>query len=144
MKRLPNGMFKCENPKCGKEHDGSYGSGRFCSDSCRRSYSAQQNNFVELGKQRRSRRQMNIHEQHLKARAPKGTWQCKSCNLIFETRAQLFEHNHQIHPIQKGTSWNKDLTKETDERVAKNAKHVSESFRKRTGWMELFSRLSFS
>ena len=130
-KRLPNGMFKCENPKCNKEHDGSYGSGRFCSESCRRSYSAQQNNFVELGKRRRSRRQMNIHEQHLKTRAPRGTWQCKKCNLIFETRAQLFEHNHQIHPIQKGSSWNKGLTKETDERVARNAKHVSEGFRKR-------------
>ena len=23
-RRLPNGMFKCENPKCEKEHDGSY------------------------------------------------------------------------------------------------------------------------
>jgi hypothetical protein len=28
-------MFKCE--ACGKEHNGSYGSGRFCSDHCRRS-----------------------------------------------------------------------------------------------------------
>ena len=26
----------CEN--CGNEHDGSYGSGRFCSDHCRRSF----------------------------------------------------------------------------------------------------------
>jgi predicted restriction endonuclease len=32
-KRLPNGMFKCEC--CDKEHDGSYGSGRFCSESCK-------------------------------------------------------------------------------------------------------------
>ena len=23
--------YICENPRCGKEHDGSYGSGRFCS-----------------------------------------------------------------------------------------------------------------
>ena len=29
--------MKCEN--CGNEHDGSYGSGRFCSDHCRRVYS---------------------------------------------------------------------------------------------------------
>jgi predicted nucleic acid-binding Zn ribbon protein len=29
--------MKCE--KCGKEHDGSYGSGRFCSSYCARSYS---------------------------------------------------------------------------------------------------------
>jgi len=26
----------CEN--CGKEHDGSYGSGRFCSKSCKMSF----------------------------------------------------------------------------------------------------------
>ena len=30
----------CEN--CGKEHDGSYGSGRFCSKECARSYSSKQ------------------------------------------------------------------------------------------------------
>lgn len=30
-------MKKCEN--CGNEHDGSYGSGRFCSSKCARSYS---------------------------------------------------------------------------------------------------------
>lgn len=39
-RRLPNGMFKCENPDCGKEHDGSYASGRFCSDTCRRHYTS--------------------------------------------------------------------------------------------------------
>lgn len=31
----------CE--KCGKEHDGSYGSGRFCSQTCSRSFSSRQN-----------------------------------------------------------------------------------------------------
>lgn len=128
-KRLPNGMFKCENPKCNKEHDGSYGTGRFCSNSCRRSYAAQQNDCIKIGKKRRSRKQMNMHEKHLKTRSPYGRWQCKRCNLIFETRAQLFEHNHQVHPIQKGSSWNKGLTKETDSRVAVNAKHASESFK---------------
>lgn len=30
-RRLPNGMFKCE--ECGKEHDGSYASGRFCCEN---------------------------------------------------------------------------------------------------------------
>lgn len=28
-------LFKCENPDCGKEHDGSYGSGRFCCVKCK-------------------------------------------------------------------------------------------------------------
>lgn len=31
-------MFKCENPNCNKEHNGSYGSGRFCSKECRIKY----------------------------------------------------------------------------------------------------------
>ena len=31
--------MKCENSKCNKEHDGSYGSGRFCCDKCARSFS---------------------------------------------------------------------------------------------------------
>lgn len=35
LKRLQNGMFRCENPDCGKEHDGSYGSGRFCCVKCK-------------------------------------------------------------------------------------------------------------
>lgn len=26
--------MNCENPKCNNDHDGSYGSGRFCSRSC--------------------------------------------------------------------------------------------------------------
>ena len=31
---------KCENPSCNKEHDGSYGSGRFCCEKCSRSFSS--------------------------------------------------------------------------------------------------------
>lgn len=36
-------VFYCEC--CGKEHDGSYGSGRFCSDHCRRVYSGKRVNI---------------------------------------------------------------------------------------------------
>ena len=35
--------MKCEN--CNREHDGSYGSGRFCSDHCRRVYSGKRVNI---------------------------------------------------------------------------------------------------
>lgn len=38
----------CE--KCGKEHDGSYGSGRFCSQSCARSFSTTNNSRKEINK----------------------------------------------------------------------------------------------
>ena len=37
--------MKCE--KCNKEHDGSYGSGRFCSSKCARSYSTSKDNKEE-------------------------------------------------------------------------------------------------
>ena len=41
--------MKCEN--CGKEHNGSYGSGRFCSKECAKSFSTKnsqgQLNFVK-------------------------------------------------------------------------------------------------
>lgn len=35
---LQNGLFRCENPDCQKEHDGSYASGRFCSRECYKHY----------------------------------------------------------------------------------------------------------
>lgn len=38
----------CEN--CGKEHDGSYGSGRFCCAKCARSFSTRKDNSNELKK----------------------------------------------------------------------------------------------
>jgi len=34
--------MNCNNKKCNKEHDGSYGSGRFCSRKCARSFSTQE------------------------------------------------------------------------------------------------------
>jgi hypothetical protein len=34
MDYIGGSIMKCENMKCGKEHDGSYGSGRFCCRSC--------------------------------------------------------------------------------------------------------------
>ena len=36
----------CEN--CGKEHDGNYGSGRFCSKECAKSFSTKKDNYKEL------------------------------------------------------------------------------------------------
>ena len=105
--------MKCEN--CSKEHDGSYGSGRFCCEHCRYSYIAKQvkHRFIPHNHKNRS---------HFSQRSPFGTWKCEQCNMIFETRAKLFEHKHQIHPIIKGSSWNKGLTKSTDVRIAKYVK----------------------
>lgn len=94
--------MKCEN--CGNEHDGSYGSGKFCSEHCRRSFCGKKN---------------KKHVCNFKCKkAPYGTWKCNACNLVFSTRRELSCHNHKIHPVQKGTSWNKGLTKD-DPRVKK-------------------------
>lgn len=99
--------YICE--QCSKEHDGSYGSGRFCSKHCR---------FVFIGKQTKCH-VCNFNNQAKRKRAPYGTWKCERCNLVFETRRKLEDHNHEFHPIPKGSSWNKGLTKTTDSRIAK-------------------------
>lgn len=109
--KTQNITFICEN--CKIEHDGTYGSGRFCSDHCRRVYSGKR---VNINGNHKSNLNKNKHK------SPYGTWKCECCNLIFETRAQLFSHNHEVHPITKGSSWNKGLTKETDARIAKYVK----------------------
>lgn len=128
-KRLPNGMFKCENPDCQEEHDGNYGSGRFCCKEC--AAHVRSLNSVKTSKKNGTlhrRCNFDIHKKN-NGRSLYGTWKCERCNLIFETRKQLQDHNHEVHPIPKGSSWNKGLTKDTDERVANNAKHVSISLK---------------
>ena len=105
--------MKCEN--CGNEHDGSYGSGRFCSRSCKCAFNAKK---VKNHK-------CNFKNQH----SPHGTWKCEQCQIIFETRSKLFEHNHKCHPIPKGQIWNKGLTKETDARVKKIADNIHDGYK---------------
>ena len=76
-RRLPNGMFKCEC--CGKEHDGSYGSGRFCCKNCLKIW--------------------HLNDIHNSNRADYGRWKCDICGKICDTRHllkqhQLLEHNY--------------------------------------------------
>lgn len=69
-----------------------------------------------------------------KDRAPYGTWYCKWCqeHPIFETRKALTKHNKEMHPNNFTTKgmvpWNKGLTKETNESVAKAGKTLSENY----------------
>lgn len=136
---MENKIFTCENPKCRKEHDGSYGSGRFCSDHCRRVANGIKSNLtIKKNKTKRC---------NFKKRKPYGTWKCRCCNLIFDTRKQLQQHNHENHPVAKGSSWNKGLTKNIDARIAgyvqtckdrghyispTKGKHLSEEHKKKT------------
>lgn len=54
-------MYVCEY--CGKEHDGTYGSGRFCSPSCSRKYS---NTFVDDDARKRQIEALNDPENRRK------------------------------------------------------------------------------
>lgn len=127
-RRLPNGMFKCENPDCGKEHDGSYGSGRYCCKKCMNHGAAlnASQNAIKNGNKHCPENFKNSKKPH----APYGTWKCVRCNLIFETRAQLFEHNHEVHPVPKGQIWNKGLTKETCLIIANAGLKISNTIKK--------------
>ena len=62
---------------CCKEHDGSYGSGRFCSDHCRRAYCAKQRKFYKC----------NWPKNKLK----EGGW-TSNCGQTFLTRKLLRLH----------------------------------------------------
>ena len=116
-------IYICEN--CGKEHDGSYGSGRFCSCKCRSIWSgkctAQKNHKCNF---------------HKRPRAPYGTWKCNICNTIFETHSKLWEHKHEKHndqlngPHGKGqTAWNKGLTKNTSNTVKQISQNISYQYK---------------
>ena len=83
QERLKHLDEPCE--QCGKEHDHTYGTGRFCSKSCRMSYITSQNKYSEKHKK-------HLEKLHKKNKVPYGTWKCEECNLIFETRAKLNEH----------------------------------------------------
>lgn len=125
-KRLSNGMFKCENPDCGKEHDGSYGSGRFCCIECRRHYSS------KIGNQTQIKNGTKKCPTKFKIpRAPYGTWKCNICGEIFETRALLNKHRQQLKHLtsSKRGGWNRDLTKETCQSIANSCLKISESLK---------------
>ena len=116
-KRLPNGLFKCENPGCPNEHDGSYGSGRFCSEHCGRSFCGKKSPGAPKG--------------HKRNPGKPGGWKCLYCGLIFHTRRDKQEHVRINHPEFYGsTSWNRGLTKETNEYVRKNGESVSNAMKK--------------
>ena len=66
----------CEN--CGKEHNGSYGSGRFCSKSCKCAFNAKKNHWSK-----------NDNRE----------WKCGVCGLTFPSRKKLQKHQHETNHI---------------------------------------------
>lgn len=77
---------------CGKEHDGSYGSGVFCSDHCRRVWIG----HCGIEKAKRdgtfSARMEAVRKNAPRRRKPYGTWKCEYCGFIAETRRDLDQH----------------------------------------------------
>lgn len=109
--------MKCE--KCGKEHDGSYGSGRFCSSNCRRAFN--------LSKASKENRQKHLLKLHNLRRSSYGTWKCSHCDFIGETRVKLQNHLHEKHPqFCKHGAWNKGLTKETNASLKKCSETIKQ------------------
>lgn len=96
---------------CGKEHDGSFGTGKYCSEECNR-------NYVLKG---------------LKSNAKSDGWQCVHCLEVFSSRAKLYKHVEEHHARYSKAggklSWNKGLTKETSELVRKNSEGIKKSYK---------------
>lgn len=82
--------MKCEN--CGKEHDGNYGSGRFCSKVCARQFSSKSVNHSKLktahckkcGKEIQSKCNSSIT--NVVCDECKNTVQCKVCGEYYDKR----------------------------------------------------------
>lgn len=123
-RRLPNGMFKCENPRCGKEHDGSYGSGRFCSKHCRCSFSGKKCTHFPTREDLLKRKGMRTGKP-----GRIGGWKCEYCNLVFETRATYRKHCKDVgHPNRQG--WAKGLTAQTNTSIARQVKTYKDGLSK--------------
>lgn len=103
---------------CGKSHDGSYGSGRFCSKKCRMRY---------IGSQSNKNGKLNGHPQYNTGKTrfkSLNNWTCPYCDAVFDTKRHKIEHVRIVHyqtdrPICH--AWNKGLTKKTSNKVAQIA-----------------------
>ena len=109
----------CEN--CGCSHDGSYGSGRFCSKRCRMSYISQQNS--------------NRYIPHNTGRTcfkAKGGWICNHCGIEFRTKRDKEQHVREIHygcDSKLTHAWNYGLTKQTSPIIAAAAQKKSDDIK---------------
>ena len=114
--------FFCEI--CGKEHDGTYGSGRFCSKSCCSKANLRKANPNTSHKRTYS----NVHKRNLLSEK----WKCVHCGECFINKKELYSHIHKFHPeyTLKGgkRAWNKGLNKSND-KVKQYAKTLSERYR---------------
>ena len=102
---------------CGHEHDHTYGTGRFCSKSCYKSFVASKNKGSEKCKAHLDK----LREDGVICNTkPYGTWKCEECNLIFDTRNDLDLHllnadvNGSINIMRKYLKCNCDVVRPAD------------------------------
>lgn len=130
-------MFICEN--CGCEHNGSYGSGRFCSDHCRRIYCGKQTKIHICNFKMTS-------EERSKDLLDKITFKCKYCHKTFTmtkseklchikwcdknpNKNEYFKHLNNLHKENMGQSaWNKGLTSETNKIIKKRGELIHQKY----------------
>ena len=104
-------MCICEY--CGKEHDGTYGSGRFCSKTCRAKYVASK---------------VKTHKSNWPKKSNK-IWICKDCGIIFYTRNELYLHRKKYHIRNNNEVWNKGLTKDNNYSLQQASAVLKEKFK---------------
>ena len=124
--------MKCEN--CGNEHDGSYGSGRFCSKHCRMEYIGKKS--YETRVKQGTFRSPFIGSNHPNIKLAKGDWKCSTCGKVFRTKHEMHLHYRTEHYNGEilRHAWNKGLTAKTDVRVANNAESIRKSRKVRKGF----------
>lgn len=114
---MSNIEYKCE--VCGKFHDGSYGSGRFCSYNCRQKYASLmgQKKASDAAKLKCSKpcecpyckelfKSKQEFSKHNCLEKPKKEyiWTCSICNEQFSTRRKMQEHRKSVHAYQHNFS----------------------------------------
>lgn len=109
--------FICEF--CHQPHDGSYGSGRFCSVKCKTKFA----NRISFNSEKHKKHISKLHSLRRKTDG----WKCNICNEICLTRAQLKQHKKDIHNYEY--NHNKGLTKKTSDIVRKMSETLKTKYK---------------
>ena len=88
-----NNHGKCDNPGCTNFNDGSYGSGRFCSEHCAYAYAA---NTTKDSKKRKEHYE-RLHKKLKETKWKDAEWICPFCQVKFNTRNELKLHKQEKH-----------------------------------------------
>jgi hypothetical protein len=79
----------CVREKCGNEHDGNYGSGRFCSKNCARSF-ASNSRTAEIKEKCVIAGKDNLIKGHNRHNNPNNEKKCSDCGKIFYNKKSTY------------------------------------------------------